>query len=616
MTLGLQVLRALFPLIVHGYGGRPGVTTTEMGLLALAIFLTAPLVVLPVRRLGEAATLRAAAAALVASRLLVQVTGPEAMLWLAAAGAVGFLWTLPLLLVGPAAAAGPRGQAAAVLLGVGLDAAIAAAYWTWDVSWQRTAGPTAVAVLLCGACAWSVRATARGGPARPEGSTASWGLAGLGPLLLLVMLLVGNTARLTAASGAPLPAVLALQAVALAAAVAAAWRAQAAGTLVAAAALPVAVGLAHAGGLVALAGGAAGTMAAGPVLAALMPPGPERAPARPVLLPVAWGLGTLLFVGPAFVYYVAYDRRLPFENAVIPPLLGVLAALCAFPAVRAMRLPGATGPARALSPPAAGWGPAPAAAALLAVALALALAPAPRAVPGAGWPVRVMSYNLHQGYAPSGMQDLEALARTVEAAGAEVVALQEVSRGWLINGSTDTLTWFARRLGMVAAWGPAADAGFGNAILSRRPITSAGHTALPRVGMPMRRGALWAAVDLGGGEALLVIATHLHHVEAHGHVRELQAFAVANLWHERPRAVVLGDFNATPEATEIEVLRRAGLRDTFVLAGQGQGFTYSSTRPERRIDYIFVSPDLLARDFRVLAGTASDHLGIAVTLTR
>lgn len=606
MTLGLQVLRVLFPLIVHAYGGRPGVTTTEMGLLALALFLTAPLVALPARRLGEAATLRAAVAGLVASRLLVQVPGPEAMLWLAAAGTVGFLWALPLWLAGPAASIGPRRQAAAVLLGVGLDAALAGAFWTWDASWQRTAGPTAVAVVLCGACAWSARAAARSGPARPDGPVASWGLVGLAPALLLVMLLFQNTARLTAASGAPLPSVLALQVVALAAAVAAAWRAQAVGTLAAAATLPVAAGLAHAGGLVALAGGAAGTVAAGPVLAALMRPGPARARARPVVLPAAWGLGALFFVVAAFFYYVAYDRRLPFENAVIPPLLGFLAALCALPAVRA---------ARALPPP-AGWGPAPAAVVLLVVPLALALAPTPRAVPGAGWPVRVMAYNLHQGYSASGMQDLEALARTIEAADAEVVALQEVSRGWVVNGSTDMLAWLARRLGMVAAWGPAADPSFGNAVLSRRPIANAGYVALPRVGMPMRRGALWAAVDLGGGETLLVIATHLHHVEAHGHVRELQAFAVANLWHERPRAVVLGDFNATPEATEIEVLRRAGLRDAFVLAGAGEGFTYPSTRPERRIDYIFVSPDLAVRDFRVLPGTASDHLGIAVTVVR
>ncbi|HET8678952.1 MAG TPA: endonuclease/exonuclease/phosphatase family protein, partial [bacterium] len=63
-------------------------------------------------------------------------------------------------------------------------------------------------------------------------------------------------------------------------------------------------------------------------------------------------------------------------------------------------------------------------------------------------------------------------------------------------------------------------------------------------------------------------------------------------------------------------LRNAGLRDAFALAGRGGGYTYSSTRPERRIDYIWLSPDLRAQDFRVLLGQASDHFGITVTVLR
>src|SRR3546814_1100690 len=39
----------------------------------------------------------------------------------------------------------------------------------------------------------------------------------------------------------------------------------------------------------------------------------------------------------------------------------------------------------------------------------------PLAESGSGWPTRVVSYNLHQGFAASGAQDLEALARTIEA---------------------------------------------------------------------------------------------------------------------------------------------------------------------------------------------------------
>ncbi|MGH7417661.1 MAG: endonuclease/exonuclease/phosphatase family protein, partial [Candidatus Rokuibacteriota bacterium] len=169
---------------------------------------------------------------------------------------------------------------------------------------------------------------------------------------------------------------------------------------------------------------------------------------------------------------------------------------------------------------------------------------------------------------------------------------------------------------MPYVWGPAADAIWGNAVLVRRPILTSANAELPRGGAPMRRAVLWAEVDVGRGERLLVIATHFHHVERQGHIREPQAAAVTRLWNRRERTVVLGDLNATPDAREIVMLKDAGLRDAFALAGEGSGLTYSSVTPERRIDYIWVSPDLRPRDFRVLPGQASDHLGIVVTVGR
>jgi endonuclease/exonuclease/phosphatase family metal-dependent hydrolase len=43
--------------------------------------------------------------------------------------------------------------------------------------------------------------------------------------------------------------------------------------------------------------------------------------------------------------------------------------------------------------------------------------------------VRVLTYNLHFGFDVRGWSDLEAAARAIEATGADVVGLQEVSRG-------------------------------------------------------------------------------------------------------------------------------------------------------------------------------------------
>jgi len=227
-----------------------------------------------------------------------------------------------------------------------------------------------------------------------------------------------------------------------------------------------------------------------------------------------------------------------------------------------------------------------------------------------------MTYNLHQGFDTWGYLGMEALARVIESTDAEVIALQEVSRGWYINGSLDMLTWLSQRLDMPVLWGPAADRQWGNAILTRYPVLDHGVASLPRGGVPMRRGYLWARLDLGGGEELLVVATHLHHVEEDHAVRQLQVPRLVEFWGGRERTVIMGDFNAEPGWPELEPLLEAGLRDAVAEAGMGDRKTWPSPAPDRRIDYVWISPDLKPSDVEIPQSTASDHLGVAVTVSR
>jgi endonuclease/exonuclease/phosphatase family metal-dependent hydrolase len=80
--------------------------------------------------------------------------------------------------------------------------------------------------------------------------------------------------------------------------------------------------------------------------------------------------------------------------------------------------------------------------------------------------------------------------------------------------------------------------------------------------------------------------------------------------------VLLGDFNAEPGSAEIALVREAGLTDAFVAGGGGRAdeLTWPSDRPDRRIDYLWLSPDLAASGFAATDGTASDHRGVAVTV--
>ena len=72
------------------------------------------------------------------------------------------------------------------------------------------------------------------------------------------------------------------------------------------------------------------------------------------------------------------------------------------------------------------------------------------------------------------------------------------------------LSWLSQRLDMDYVWGPASDPVWGNAVLSRFPITFRNHEMPNNDVIRLDRSYLTAKVDLGGGETLDVVATHFH----------------------------------------------------------------------------------------------------------
>jgi endonuclease/exonuclease/phosphatase family metal-dependent hydrolase len=168
------------------------------------------------------------------------------------------------------------------------------------------------------------------------------------------------------------------------------------------------------------------------------------------------------------------------------------------------------------------------------------------------------------------------------------------------------------------AFGPTLDAMWGNAILSRYPIVESRVYELPKAHVtPYDRGYLAVTIDVGGGQTLGVIATHLTHVDGEGSAaaRAAQAAALAAAWDGRPATVVLGDFNAEPGGPDLASLREAGLLDAYVPADAGApGFTSPARDPQRRIDLIWLSPDLVASGFATGVSRASDHLPVSVTV--
>jgi endonuclease/exonuclease/phosphatase family metal-dependent hydrolase len=612
---GMQLLRVLLSSFAWYLGDSLGINHPLLGVIAIGLFLVAFLAEPFRRAAGSRRSLIAVVGGIGLMRLVDQISpSPAIDLGAAAIGTILFTFYFPFYLtrtrvegVGKTRKSG-RG----LLLGIAADTTINGALGTLDLSWQSGFLPLLFVGVLVGAQWWMLARK----PFMPdEPMDASFienlPLAAI-PLFVFVMeLIFQNIARATTLTGfAPSLAF---------------------GFIV----LANAVGVVAALFSIIPDRSTMFAIVVGIIFLAILGSRPDPSPGTADLLylfgnlllfpfitvifaeltvsplhkglwssTIVNGIGWLVFILFVFLYYVSYDIRIPFANTILPFIAIAFIGLLLLSAIR--RMP----PLAAASD----WTSATIAIAMLILPILLVINyKAPRGTTGNGLPIRVMSYNVHNGFNPNGRLDPEALAQAIREADPDVVGLQEVERGWMIDSNLDLLTYLSRRLQMPFVFGYTADSVWGNAILSRYPIKDWGNLPLPPRTLLIRRGFVWAHIDVGGDQ-VLVINTHYDDLDTDTEIRQEQSPEILKFWGQRPRTIFLGDLSARPEAREIALLRDGGLSDSFTLGGAGDGFTYSSLAPSRRIDYVWVSSDLTARDFIIPRGAASDHLGIAVTI--
>ncbi len=589
VVLGLQMLRAFFPLLLYVLKDRAGQPSPLLGLEAVLLFATGFVVPRLARRAHGFALALLALGGLRAA-LQLWSGDPAVSLAIAAAAVPAFL----VLLAAPAA-----DRAGGILLGAAIDAGIHAAAGTRDLHWSSGGADLAAGFLAGGAIAfaWALLRGRGGSDAAPvpPGFAAAFAA---GPFLLLQLELLGNVARasartgaVTAISGACVTAGLAV-AFLLAPRLARAWPGIAP-RLVAAAILVALARMAWSGvaGVAAL---AIAQMAAGFLLAHAMAP----ATATRRGADAASGLGAVLLIVLLFLHYAGYDLPLPFSGPAVWQAAAALFALAALAPAGAAPVSPAP-PVRPLA-----W------VALAAVALPVARgtprAPAPPADPVD--PV-VITFNLHAGFDERGGWAFDRMMDGLRAARPDVVALQEVSRGWLINGAADLFELSRERLGLHGVPGPTVRNDWGSAVFSRRTILSAETAPLPPP-MNLSRAVTRAELEPGRGPRV-VVATHLHHREGDPAVREQQAAALTARFPASPDAVLLGDFNALPESGAFAVLRAAGWTDAAGDPGEARDApTYPSRDPVRRIDTILVGDAARVAGVEVAPPWGSDHRAV------
>jgi endonuclease/exonuclease/phosphatase family metal-dependent hydrolase len=152
------------------------------------------------------------------------------------------------------------------------------------------------------------------------------------------------------------------------------------------------------------------------------------------------------------------------------------------------------------------------------------------------------------------------------------------------------------------------DGQYGNALLSRYPILGWDNLHYAH-NTTETRGLLRALVQVPGGRVAF-FGTHLDHIERPGDARAEQVAEALTAWNGTPRTILLGDLNAEPSAPELQGIYDAGFLDALQATGQESLFTFWDATPSRRIDYIFVTPDLTPVQAWGVRSRASDHLPV------
>ena len=77
--------------------------------------------------------------------------------------------------------------------------------------------------------------------------------------------------------------------------------------------------------------------------------------------------------------------------------------------------------------------------------------------------------------------------------------------------------------------------------------------------------------------------------------------------------ILMGDFNTFNGLHELDhLIEKTHLYDTFKLNKSSIKFTYPAWHPNRRLDYILTSKEIIVKDYKIIKCEFSDHLPVMI----
>ena len=227
--------------------------------------------------------------------------------------------------------------------------------------------------------------------------------------------------------------------------------------------------------------------------------------------------------------------------------------------------------------------------------------------------VKVLSFNILHGATTKGNFDLRAIAKVINDANPDFVALQEVDFKTNRAKNYDLATELGWRTKMTSLFGKAMnyDGGkYGEGILSKYTLLSSRNVTLPHTSGTSEnepRAALEIVTILPSGDIIAFVDTHLDHLEG-SRDRVLQANKINEVFSSnRYPTLLAGDLKNIPNSEPINILEEiwTASYDKNTIKP-----TFPSDNPTNKIDYVMFLPKDRWRiiETEVIQGTiASDH---------
>lgn len=221
-------------------------------------------------------------------------------------------------------------------------------------------------------------------------------------------------------------------------------------------------------------------------------------------------------------------------------------------------------------------------------------------------PLKVMTYNIHNGVGLDGARDYKRIADLINNEGPDIVAIQEIDSVTERSDHTFILDSISKLTDMYASFSPAINyegGSYGVGILSKVKPNSV--VRLPLPGREEARTLLIAEFD-----DCYFCCTHFSLTDSD---RRASAIIINGLTEMTSKPVIIaGDFNSTPDDDTIKILE-----SSYTVLNSKSSPTFPADNPAQTIDYILISKnnDINSDAIVINESVISDHRPVIVNIS-